>query len=89
LCDLIINVVNVPGTETPSILCTKNDGQIGIVFFFSMATKFDQAALATDSLGKDALLIIGNGVSENQVGEIFNLVLSNPILEKLIMDTYS
>lgn len=70
-CDVVINVVNIPGTETTSVLCAKPHGT---VFWFSMATRFDKAALAPDAVGKDVRQTIGNGVAENQQHEIFHLV---------------
>ncbi len=70
-CDLVINVVNISDTETSSVLCAKEHGT---VFWFSMATRFDKAALAPDALGKDVKMIIGNGVANNQQNEIFHLV---------------
>jgi L-erythro-3,5-diaminohexanoate dehydrogenase len=56
--DLVVNCVNVPGTESGSILCTKDAGTI---YFFSMATSFTAAALGAEGLGKDVTMIVGNG----------------------------
>ncbi|MDP3487479.1 MAG: L-erythro-3,5-diaminohexanoate dehydrogenase, partial [Bacillota bacterium] len=50
LCDLVINCVNVPGTEMSSILATRDGGTI---YFFSMATSFTAAALGAEGVGKD------------------------------------
>ena len=58
LADLVVNCVNVPGTELGSILCTKQDGT---VYFFSMSTSFTAAALGAEGVGKDVTMIIGNG----------------------------
>ena len=80
LCDFVVNVVNIPGTETASVLCTREKKPHGVIFWFSMATRFDQAALATDSLGKDVTMLIGNGVAEAQVEETISLVRSYPPL---------
>jgi L-erythro-3,5-diaminohexanoate dehydrogenase len=33
----------------------------GTVLFFSMATSFTAAALGAEGIGKDALLVVGNG----------------------------
>ncbi|MDD5656756.1 MAG: L-erythro-3,5-diaminohexanoate dehydrogenase [Elusimicrobia bacterium] len=77
LCDLVVNVVSVPGTETAAVLCARPRGA---VLWFSMATRFDRAALATDALGKDVTMIIGNGVAENQAQETFALVRCHPAL---------
>jgi L-erythro-3,5-diaminohexanoate dehydrogenase len=56
--DVVVNCVNVPGTELGSILCAK-DG--GIVYFFSMSTSFTAAALGAEGVGKDITMIVGNG----------------------------
>jgi len=80
LCDLVINVVNIPGTEASTVLCTRERRPHGTILWFSMATRFDQAALATDALGKDVTMLIGNGVAEAQVEEILELVNGEPDL---------
>jgi L-erythro-3,5-diaminohexanoate dehydrogenase len=61
LGDLIINCVNVPGTEIASILCTKDEGT---VYFFSMSTSFTAAALGAEGVGKDVTMIVGNGYAK-------------------------
>ena len=61
--DLVINVVNVPDTEQPTVYVTVEGGT---VLWFSMATRFDRAALATDALGKDVTMIVGNGFAQGQ-----------------------
>jgi L-erythro-3,5-diaminohexanoate dehydrogenase len=58
LADLVINCVNVGGTELSSILCAK---QNATVYFFSMSTMFTAAALGAEGVGKDVTMIIGNG----------------------------
>jgi len=63
LCDVVLNCVNVADTEATSILCARRNGT---VVFYSMATRFDQAALGTDATDNDVRLIIGNGIAENQ-----------------------
>jgi L-erythro-3,5-diaminohexanoate dehydrogenase len=63
LCDVVLNCVNVPDTEATSILCARRGGT---VVFYSMATRFDQAALGTDATDNDVRLIIGNGIAEGQ-----------------------
>jgi L-erythro-3,5-diaminohexanoate dehydrogenase len=58
LADLTINCVNVPNTELPAILATR-DG--GMVYFFSMTVRFTTAALGAEGAGKDVQMMIGNG----------------------------
>ncbi len=87
LCDLIVNLVNVKDTETATVLCARsrvaNDSKpLAKILWFSMATQFDKAALATDSLGKDVEMLIGNGVAENQVEETVALVKRNSWLKE-------
>jgi L-erythro-3,5-diaminohexanoate dehydrogenase len=83
-CDLVINVVNSPDTETATLICTKDAAEGGTILWFSMATKFDQAALATDGLGKDAIMLIGNGVAQGQVSQIVALVQEFPELRQFL-----
>jgi len=58
--DVVINCVNVPGTELSSILACR---ERGIVYFFNMATSFTAAALGAEGVGRDVDLLIGNGYS--------------------------
>jgi L-erythro-3,5-diaminohexanoate dehydrogenase len=58
MADLTLNCVNVPHTELPAILATR-DG--GTVYFFSMAVRFTTAALGAEGIGKDVEMMIGNG----------------------------
>jgi L-erythro-3,5-diaminohexanoate dehydrogenase len=60
--DVVINCVNIQGTEMSSILPVR-DG--GIVYFFSMATSFTRAALGAEGIGKDCVMLIGNGYTKD------------------------
>ena len=60
--DIAISCVNIQGTEMAAILPVR-DG--GIVYFFSMATSFTRAALGAEGVGKDVLMIIGNGYTKD------------------------
>jgi len=62
LADLVVNCVNVPGTELGSILCAREGG---IVYFFSMCTSFTAAALGAEGVGRDVTMIIGNGYTKD------------------------
>lgn len=81
LGDLVINCVNVPGTEMASILCAR---QRGMVYFFSMATSFQAAALGAESVGQDVDLIMGNGYAEGHADYALALVRENPTLRDLV-----
>jgi L-erythro-3,5-diaminohexanoate dehydrogenase len=61
LADLVVNCVNVAGTELASILCTRDEGT---VYFFSMNTSFTAAALGAEGVGKDVTMIVGNGYAK-------------------------
>lgn len=76
-CDLVVNCVNVPNTEAASVLAAKDRG---LVMFFSMATQFDKASLATDATGKDVTMIVASGIAKNEDKEIFALLKENPQL---------
>ena len=79
--DLVINCVNVPGTEMASILSAR---QRGTVYFFSMATSFQAAALGAESVGQDVDLIMGNGYAEGHADYALDLVRQNPTLRELV-----
>jgi L-erythro-3,5-diaminohexanoate dehydrogenase len=81
LCDLVINVASVPGTEMASLLCVR-DG--GTVIFFSMATSFTAAALGAEGIGKDATLIVGNGFVPGHAELTLALLRTEPELRSLL-----
>jgi len=60
--DISINCLNIAECEMSSILPVRNGG---IVYFFSMATSFTRAALGAEGIGKDVLMIIGNGYTKD------------------------
>ncbi len=61
LADLVVNCVNVPGTELASILCARDEGT---VYFFSLNTSFTAAALGAEGAAKDVTMIVGNGYAK-------------------------
>jgi L-erythro-3,5-diaminohexanoate dehydrogenase len=75
LADLVINCVNVPGTELASILCAKDDG---IVYFFSMSTSFTAAALGAEGAGRDVTMIVGNGYAKGHADTALQTLRDNP-----------
>ncbi|MBV8197128.1 MAG: L-erythro-3,5-diaminohexanoate dehydrogenase [Candidatus Eremiobacteraeota bacterium] len=77
LADLVINCVNVPGTELASILCTRDGGTI---YFFSMATSFTAAALGAEGIGRDVTMIIGNGYARNHADIALQTLRDHPKL---------
>lgn len=58
MCDVVINVTNIPDTEMSCILSAKPKG---LVYFFSMATSFQKATLGAEGIGADVELLMGNG----------------------------
>jgi len=77
LADLVVNCVNVPGTELASILCARDEG---IVYFFSMCTSFTAAALGAEGAGKDVTMIIGNGYTKGHAATALQTLRDNPPL---------
>ena len=85
LCDVVINNVNVPGTEMSSILSTRTGGT---VYFFSMATSFTKAALGADGVGKDIDMIIGNGYAEGHADLALNILRESSKIRELFEKLY-
>ena len=79
LCDLTINVVNVPNTEMACILSTKDRGT---VYFFSMATSFTKSALGAEGVGKDVDMMIGNGYGLNHAEYALDVIRESSLLRK-------
>lgn len=85
LCDVVINNVNVPGTEMSSILITKDDG---VVYFFSMATSFTKAALGAEGVGKDVNMIVGNGYTKGHADLTLKIIRESEIIRELFEKLY-
>lgn len=83
--DVSINVVNIEGTEMSSILPVR-DG--GTVYFFSMATSFTRAALGAEGIGKDVLMIIGNGYTKNHAEVTLQELRESPALREIFEQSY-
>jgi L-erythro-3,5-diaminohexanoate dehydrogenase len=86
LADLVINCVNVPGTELCSILCAR-DG--GTVYFFSMSTSFTAAALGAEGIGRDVTMIIGNGYTKGHAQIALQTLRDRPKLHAHFNQTYA
>lgn len=86
LADLVINCVNVPGTELTSILCTK---QNGTVYFFSMSTSFTAAALGAEGVGKDVTMIIGNGYAAGHADCALQTLRDHPEIHRYFNSKYA
>lgn len=86
LADLVVNCVNVPGTELASILCTKDDGT---VYFFSMSTSFTAAALGAEGVGKDVTMIIGNGYAKGHAACALQTLRDHPQIHRYFNSKYA
>lgn len=86
LADLVVNCVNVAGTELASILCAR-DG--GIVYFFSMCTSFTAAALGAEGAGRDVTMIIGNGYTKGHAETALQTLREHPALHRHFNETYA
>jgi L-erythro-3,5-diaminohexanoate dehydrogenase len=86
LADLVVNCVNVPGTELASILCAK---QHGTVYFFSMSTSFTAAALGAEGVGKDVTMIIGNGYAKGHADCALQTLRDNPEIHRYFNSKYA
>lgn len=86
MADITINCVNIPNTEMPSILCTKDDGTI---YFFSMATSFTKAALGAEGVGKDVNMIIGNGYTKGHAQIALQIMRDSEKLREIYSKLYA
>ncbi len=84
--DLVVNCASVPGTEMASILPVR-DG--GTVIFFSMATSFTAAALGAEGVGRDALLVVGNGYVPGHADLTLDLLRRLPRLRAHFEERYA
>ena len=86
LADLVVNCVNVDGTELASILCAK-DG--GTVYFFSMNTSFTAAALGAEGVGKEVTMLIGNGFTKDHAALALQTLRDNPAVHAYFNKHYA
>jgi len=86
IADLVVNCVNVHGTELASILCAKDEGT---VYFFSMATSFTAAALGAEGVGKDVTMIIGNGYAKDHAAIALQTLRDHPAIHRYFSRKYA
>ncbi len=86
MVDLSVNVVNISDTEMTSMMVTKEGGT---VYFFSMATSFQKAALGAEGIGKDITMIIGNGYAKDHADFTLNLLRNTPELLDIFKTRYT
>jgi L-erythro-3,5-diaminohexanoate dehydrogenase len=85
LADLVVNCVNVPGTELASILCTREGGT---VYFFSMSTSFTAAALGAEGAGRDVNMMIGNGYTKGHAEVALQTLRDHPAVHAHFKATF-
>ncbi len=83
--DLTFSCVNVPDAEMAAILVTRARG---VVYFFAMSTRFTQAALGAEGVGKDVDLFIGNGFAEGHADHTLAMLRTMPALRALFDKRY-
>jgi len=84
--DLVVNCVNVGGTELASILCARDEGT---VYFFSMSTSFTAAALGAEGVAKDVTMIVGNGYAKGHAAVALQTLRDHPPLLRYFTQRYS
>jgi L-erythro-3,5-diaminohexanoate dehydrogenase len=84
--NVVINVVNIDGTEMSSILPAKEGG---LVYFFSMATSFTRAALGAEGVGKDVTMIVGNGYTKNHAEFSLQVMRESESLRRIFETMYA
>lgn len=86
LADVVVNCVNVPGTELSSVLCCK---ERGTVYFFSMSTSFTAAALGAEGVGRDVTMIIGNGYAKGHAQTALQTLRDHPCIHDHFKRVYA
>lgn len=86
LADLVVNCVNVAGTELASILCCKDEGT---VYFFSMSTSFTAAALGAEGVGKDVNMMVGNGYAKGHAAVALQTLRNHPTIHAYFAARYA
>lgn len=76
--EVVVNLVNVSGTEMAAILSTKDHGTC---LFFSMATDFQKASLGAESAVKDIQLVMGAGYVKGHAEQVIELLKNDAELK--------
>lgn len=83
--DVAINCVNVANTEMSTILPVRD---LGIAYFFSMATSFTKAALGAEGVGKDVTMIVGNGYTKDHAAITLEELRESAVLREIFNELY-
>lgn len=86
MCDLVVNTVNVPGTEMATVLSARQGGK---AYFFNMATSFGAVALGAEGLARDVECIIGVGYAPGHADWALNLVKREQPLKDWLSKRFS
>lgn len=86
MADVVINCVDIPGTEPAAIMAAR---QGGTVYFFSMATSFTAAALGAEGIGKDVTMMIGNGYCSGHAETALQLLRESGNLRRIFSELYA
>jgi len=81
MCDLVVNTVNVPGTEMATVLSARQGGR---AYFFNMATNFQAVALGAEGLARDVECLMGVGYAPGHAEWALNLVKREKGLRQLL-----
>ncbi|MBI5497897.1 MAG: L-erythro-3,5-diaminohexanoate dehydrogenase [Deltaproteobacteria bacterium] len=86
MCDLVINTVNVPGTEMATVLAARQGGR---AYFFNMATSFQAVALGAEGLARDVECLIGVGFAPGHAEWAMRLVRTEKPLRDWLEGRFS
>ena len=85
LADLTVDCMSIPGSEMFSILITKDEGT---VYFANPATRFTEAGLGAEGIGKATNLIFYRGYLKGHVEFCIKLVEENPTLAQYLEERF-
>lgn len=83
--DVVINCVNVFNIEMFIIFLVK---EFGIVYFFLMVIGFLKVVLGVEGVGKDIIMIVGNGYIVDYVVIILEELRESVVLREIFNEIY-
>jgi L-erythro-3,5-diaminohexanoate dehydrogenase len=86
MCDLVVNTVNVAGTEMATVLAARQGGR---AYFFNMATNFQAVALGAEGLARDVECTVGVGYAPGHAEWALNLVKQEKPLHEWLGQRFS
>lgn len=81
LADVTINGINIPGTETLSVLATKDGGKL---YFASLASNYNIASLTAEGIGKDINILVYKGYTKKHGEFAIHLLRKHAMLRELL-----